>query len=117
MSIFAALTTVIFLPAQFYFAGLFLKPPIQSTSPVEKVEGATDSKDPTGDKSFKKQSPIQQKMTQLSKNQDSFPKEKRIMPTPKFSPDLPLSLMLIPGRFCIMTKDATICQLPHSPRL
>jgi serine-type D-Ala-D-Ala carboxypeptidase (penicillin-binding protein 5/6) len=53
MNIFAALATMIFLPAQFYFAGLFLKPPIQTVLPTEKVEGASDSKDQAGSHSFK----------------------------------------------------------------
>lgn len=53
MSIFAALTTLIFLPAQFYFAGLFLKPPVQTAVPTEKVEGASDSKGQSDSQSFK----------------------------------------------------------------
>jgi D-alanyl-D-alanine carboxypeptidase len=53
MSILAALTTLIFLPTQFYFAGLFLKPPVQTAAPTEKVEGASDSKEQSASQSFK----------------------------------------------------------------
>jgi len=53
MSIFAALTTLIFLPIQFYFAGLFLKPPVQTDALMERVEGASDSKDSIANNSFK----------------------------------------------------------------
>jgi D-alanyl-D-alanine carboxypeptidase len=53
MNIFAALATLIFLPAQFYFTGLFLKPPVQTVLPTEKVEGASDSRDQTEIQSFK----------------------------------------------------------------
>lgn len=53
MSIFVALTTLIFLPAQFYFAGLFLKPPIQSTPTSEKIEEVSNDKDQAASSSFK----------------------------------------------------------------
>ena len=53
MSIFVALTTLIFLPAQFYFTGLFLKPPVQTAVPTEKVEWASDSKEQSASQSFK----------------------------------------------------------------
>ncbi len=53
MSIFAALTTLLFLPTQFYFTGLFLKPPSSAYVYPEKVEGASDSRDQDSSNSFK----------------------------------------------------------------
>ena len=53
MSIFVAFTTLIFLPLQFYFTGLFLKPPIQTTPPSEKIEKVSNNKDQTAVSSFK----------------------------------------------------------------
>ena len=53
MNIFAALITLIFLPIQFYFTGLFLKPTSQIAAPAEKVEGASDVKSQDTGRSFK----------------------------------------------------------------
>jgi D-alanyl-D-alanine carboxypeptidase len=53
MNIIAALTTLIFLPIQFYFAGPFLKSPVRTDAPMERVEGASDSKDQIAGNSFK----------------------------------------------------------------
>jgi serine-type D-Ala-D-Ala carboxypeptidase (penicillin-binding protein 5/6) len=53
MTIFAALTTLIFLPVQFYFAGLFLNPPIQMVASTEKIKEASENKDQAANDSFK----------------------------------------------------------------
>ncbi|MFA6194106.1 MAG: hypothetical protein WC726_04555, partial [Parcubacteria group bacterium] len=52
MSVLATTLTILFLPAQFFFAGAFLKPQSQPTATTEKVEGASDSKDENSITSF-----------------------------------------------------------------
>ncbi len=53
MHIFAGLLLTLFLPAQFYLTGLFLKPPSQKNVLIEKVEGISDNKSNGEDSSFK----------------------------------------------------------------
>lgn len=53
MSALATLLTIIFLPAQFLLAGLFLKPQVPKTIPAEKIEGVADKKNETAADSFK----------------------------------------------------------------
>ncbi|MCX6766224.1 MAG: D-alanyl-D-alanine carboxypeptidase [Candidatus Moranbacteria bacterium] len=71
MSIFATLVTLIFLPAQFYFAGLFLKPPIQTAAPTEKVEGASDIKEQPDNQSFK-DTVVEQKKNDATLRESGF---------------------------------------------
>ena len=52
MSVLATALAILFLPAQFYFAGFFLKPQSQPTATMEKVEGASDVKDENSSTSF-----------------------------------------------------------------
>jgi serine-type D-Ala-D-Ala carboxypeptidase (penicillin-binding protein 5/6) len=44
MNTFAALLTIVFLPTQFYLAGVFLKPKNLASLPAEKIEGVSDDK-------------------------------------------------------------------------
>jgi len=44
MSFFSGLLIVVFLPVQFWLAGLLMKPQSAATVPAEKVEGVSDSK-------------------------------------------------------------------------
>ena len=53
MSAILSVLILIFLPTQFYAAGAFFEPIIDPASPVEKVEGATDSKNENISPSFK----------------------------------------------------------------
>jgi len=53
MSVLATTLTILFLPAQFFFAGVFLKPQSQPIATTEKVEGASDSKVEISVASFK----------------------------------------------------------------
>src|SRR4030042_7023221 len=52
MHILATILAIIFLPAQFYPAGLFLKPE-KTFSSTEKIEGVADSKKSAEDYSFR----------------------------------------------------------------
>lgn len=53
MNILATILTILFLPAQFYATGLFLKPQSQIPPGLATIEGATDSKNQADGKSFK----------------------------------------------------------------
>ncbi|MFA6285635.1 MAG: D-alanyl-D-alanine carboxypeptidase family protein [Parcubacteria group bacterium] len=53
MTALSSLLIILFLPAQLYFAGVFLKPQSQPVATAEKVEGASDIKDENSNESFK----------------------------------------------------------------
>jgi len=77
MSIFTALITLLFLPAQFYFAGLFLKPATQEATPMEKVEGASDIKEPGDAESSFRQAIVDSGRSNAgSENPEAVPQKK-----------------------------------------
>lgn len=53
MSVLATTLTILFLPAQFFFAGAFLKPQSQPTATAERVEGVSDVKIESESMSFR----------------------------------------------------------------
>jgi len=53
MSVLATTLAILFLPAQFFFAGAFLKPQNQPIATAEKVEGASDIKIESESMSFR----------------------------------------------------------------